>query len=100
MIIYVAGPMTGLPDFNYPAFIEAGKMLEAEGHTVLNPVNSEKENTGEYQQQSWDWYLRRAIKLLCDAEAIYLLPNWQNSKGATLEVYIADQLGITRMGAK
>jgi hypothetical protein len=35
MILYIAGPMTGLPDYNYPAFEQARASLEAAGYRVL-----------------------------------------------------------------
>ena len=97
MKIYIAGPMTGIADFNYPAFNVAEQILLLQGHKVFNPVHSEKENTGEYQQQDWNWYLRNAIKLLVDADAICLLPMWHKSQGANLEVHIAKSLGMPLM---
>lgn len=38
MRIYVSGPMTGKPEFNYPAFNAAAKRLRDEGHFVINPA--------------------------------------------------------------
>ena len=38
MIIYIAGPMTGRPDFNHPAFFNAALKIAANGHRVLNPA--------------------------------------------------------------
>lgn len=92
-VIYVAGPMTGLPDFNYPAFDAAAANLEALGHEVLNPTSAEKHNdTGA--PQAWDWYMRRALYLVIQADAIALLPGWENSRGATLEHQIGVALGL------
>ena len=93
MKIYIAGPMTGYPDFNYPAFTHAGEVLTAKGWDVLNPVDSEKENTdAAYQSKPWSWYLRSALKMVTDAEAICLLPGWEESSGARLEAYVAFHL--------
>lgn len=36
--IYIAGPMTGIPDYNRPAFNEYAAKLVEQGHTVLNPA--------------------------------------------------------------
>jgi hypothetical protein len=95
MKIYIAGPMTGIDNFNYPLFNSTARRLYQMGYTPLNPADSESENTThEFQGQTWNWYLRRAIKKLADADALCLLPNWQNSKGATLEVHIAKTLEI------
>lgn len=84
LIIYISGPMTGLPEFNYPAFNEAEKRLnEAGGFTVLNPASR-----GGAGTKSYDWFIRQDIKLLAEADAIALLPGWEKSRGATLETYI------------
>ena len=40
MRIYIAGPMTGLPDSNYPAFHAAEARLQALGHEPHNPARN------------------------------------------------------------
>lgn len=91
--LYLAGPMTGYPDFNYPAFNEAAERLREAGYEVLNPVDNEAENdTGA--PQAWGWYLRRALKQVVDAEGVALLPGSQNSRGARLEKHVAEGLGM------
>lgn len=91
--IYVAGPITGLPEFNYPAFRSAGGQLERRGFAVLNPVDAEKHNdTGRPQQ--WDWYMRHALRMVLEADALALLPGWEKSAGATLEFYVATALKL------
>lgn len=93
MIIYVAGPMTGYAESNYPAFNAAAAALRELGHTVLNPVDSEQYNdTGK--PQSWDWYMRHALRMVLDAEAVALLPGWAASKGARLEHKVATSLAL------
>lgn len=91
--LYVAGPMTGLVDFNYPAFNTAAQQLRNAGYAVLNPVDSKAENTtGE--SQTWEWYLRRALRMVTRADGIALLPGWEGSRGARLEVEVARELGM------
>lgn len=92
--LYIAGPMTGIEDYNYPAFNRAELALRRRGFDVLNPVDSEEEWEGEYQQAPWDWYLRRALRMLTYAEGVALLPGWHNSRGAGLERTVADRLGM------
>ena len=36
--IYIAGPMTGIVDYNFQAFHAAAKDLRAKGYTVFNPA--------------------------------------------------------------
>lgn len=92
-VVYIAGPMSGLPDYNYPAFNTAAEWLRVEGHEPLNPADTEVLNdTGEIR--SWDWYMRHALGMVIRADGIALLPGWETSKGATLEHLVALQLGM------
>lgn len=92
--LYVAGPMTGLPEFNYPAFNEAARLLRGFGYAVLNPVDAEQKNPTPGEPQAWDWYMRHALRMVLDADGIALLPNWEGSRGAVLEVNVARALGM------
>lgn len=91
--IYIAGPMTGLPDFNYPAFNEAAGRLARLGHSPLNPADCEKDNEAG-EPQEWLWYMRRALKVLADADAVALLDGWEGSRGARIEKNLAEALGL------
>jgi Domain of unknown function (DUF4406) len=93
MKVYIAGPMSGLPDFNYPAFNTAAEELRAKGHEPLNPVDIEKRNDTD-THQPWGWYIRHAIRMVIDADAVAMLPGWENSKGARLEHAIATALEL------
>jgi len=84
MILYVAGPMTGLPEFNYPAFNAAADELRAKGHYVRNPADIEALNTTGALKE-WRWYMRHAITMVAGAEGLAMLPGWENSRGARLE---------------
>lgn len=92
--LYIAGPMTGHPDFNYPAFNANAGLLRGAGYDVLNPVDSEHENPTPGAAQAWDWYMRRALRMLTHADGIATLDGWESSRGASLEVYIAAQLKL------
>jgi nucleoside 2-deoxyribosyltransferase len=91
--LYIAGPMTGYPEFNYPAFRAAEEHLRAAGFGVLNPVDAENHNdTGKPQE--WHWYMRHALRMVLDADGLALLPGWEDSRGATLEVHVAKALTL------
>ena len=99
MIVYIAGPMSGLPQHNYPAFNRAEEKLAALGYTVLNPVHVDLLNdTGK--PQAWDWYMRKTIAMLVEADAVALLEGWQKSTGARLEKHIALELNMPAMPMK
>ncbi|BCP56212.1 hypothetical protein K32_48290 [Kaistia sp. 32K] len=87
--IYVAGPMTGYPDLNFPAFNAAAEALQADGWDAVNPADH-----GIVDGAEWGDYLRADIAQLAQCEAIYLLPGWPQSKGAQLEITIAKALGM------
>jgi uncharacterized protein DUF4406 len=92
MRIYIAGPMTGYPEFNYPAFVEAAAHLRRLGYDVVSPHEINPPTEGF--EHPWDWYMRRDIVELVSAEAVVVLPGWEASKGASLETYIARSLGM------
>ncbi|MDT4832890.1 hypothetical protein FQZ97_664630 [compost metagenome] len=92
--IYLAGPMTGLPEFNYPAFHAEAARLRALGFEVENPA----ENVAP-PDTTWSGYLRLAIAQLITCDTVALLPGWHESKGAMLEHHIACHLGIVRVMA-
>lgn len=88
--VYISGPMTGLPDFNFPAFNAAAKKLKEEGWNVCNPAEH-----GIVEGATRSDYLRFDLAHLSACDTIYLLPGWENSDGAKWEVEIAKKLGIT-----
>lgn len=89
MRVYISGPMSGIADFNFPVFNAAAAALRSAGYDVVNPAEV---NTD--QGMSWEQCLRADIKLLCDCDTLALLPGWENSKGAHLEVHVAHRLGL------
>jgi len=90
MRLYIAGPMSGLPDYNYPAFFAAERDLIAAGFDTLNPARDE----GRDGCKEWADFMRASLRDLADADGIALLPGWQNSRGAAMEYRIGHDLGI------
>lgn len=111
--IYVAGPMRGYPEFNFPAFHAASKKLRAEDHMVFSPAEKDEEvygkdfskqfKTGSLEDASnLGFSLRRALgddlAWICkEADAVYLLKGWEKSKGALAEKATAEALGLEVM---
>ncbi|MNQ37302.1 hypothetical protein D3C85_508390 [compost metagenome] len=87
--IYIAGPCTGMPDLNYPAFNAEAARLRGLGHHVENPAENPAPPCG-----TWKAYMQLAINQLFTCDTIFLLPGYALSKGAMLEIKIAEALGL------
>ena len=88
MKIYISGQITGLPiDEAREIFKRAEIELTKLGFTPINPMNN-----GLAVESDCTDHMRADIKMLMDCQAIYLLPNYKQSKGAMLELYVARQL--------
>jgi len=102
MKYYLAGPMTGYKQFNFPLFTKVTSGLRYLGYDITSPLETDepdmqevawKSETGEHDEQfneTWGEVLAKDVILISDhMEAIILLPNWHKSKGARLEVFVA-----------
>ena len=105
---YIAGPMTGLPQFNFPAFFEAAERLRANGWEVVSPAEIDEPETkaaalaspagapgtGAANGETWGDFLARDVKLIADdgIEFIFVLPGWEKSRGARLETFVGQRL--------
>lgn len=94
MKIYLSGPMTGLPDFNYPAFEEKAKELRALGHEVKNPTEHDYNVSALPLREAFADYTDYICK---EADAVYLLSGWHKSHGAKIEHDLASYLGLIVM---
>ena len=109
--VYLAGPMRGYPEFNFPAFHAAARMLREAGHHVFSPAEKDIERhgkdisadnaTGDVKEatEKHGFSLRDALHddmvWICKhATAIALLPGWENSNGANAEHALAKALGL------
>ena len=108
--IYLAGPMQGIPHFNFPRFHAVTAMLRMSGHTVFNPAEKDIERhdgvniaagnaTGSLAeaQAEHGFSLRKALaqdmEFIClHAEVVLMLPGWETSAGATAEHRLATAL--------
>lgn len=87
--IYLSGPMTGLPEFNFPAFNDEAARLRAMGYHVVNPAEINPAN-----DKTWEQCLREDLREMLTCDVLALLPNWHGSKGAHLEVQVAHRIGM------
>jgi len=89
--VYLSGPMTGKPAFNYPAFHAAARHLRGKGYFVLNPAESFDGDTSRRRED----YMRKDIEMLLQADIVALLPGWERSRGVAVEIAVATELGLT-----
>lgn len=87
--IYIAGPMTGLPEWNFPAFNAAAEYLKDLGFTAHNPADH-----GLVTGASRSDYLRYDLREISQCEGIYLLKGWTDSEGSKFEVIVAQALDM------
>jgi hypothetical protein len=109
MKVYIAGPMSGYEDWNFPAFFEAERQLLELGYEVINPAHNDGATVQEALESAgspdrpnnmWSWYMRRDLPHVMEVDALCVLPGWQKSKGAKLEVHVATAIGIPLMVLK
>ena len=91
MIAYLSGPMTGLPEHNYPAFEAAAERLRSQGVQVISPHEITPPGAGPW---SWAQHMRVDLAALLTADVIVMLPGWEGSRGARLEKAVAEALGL------
>lgn len=111
MRIYLAGPMRGISQFNFPAFHAAAEKLREDGHEVFSPAERDEERHGKdftsnnatgceaLAVKEHGFSLREALgadlAYICGhADAIALLPGWEKSKGVASELATARALGL------
>ena len=87
--VYIAGPMTGYAELNFPAFRTEAAALRSVGLEVINPAEINIDPSA-----GWSACMRADIAQLVTCDRIHLLPGWSRSKGASLEHHIGRALGL------
>lgn len=87
--VYIAGPMTGIKEFNRPAFFEMANKLQSNNLVALNPATL----PGGLRQSE---YMDICFAMVRAADAVVFLDGWQGSEGAMAEYAYAKKLGLLR----
>ena len=96
--VYVAGPMTGLPMFNWPMFFRAARDLREMGYIVVNPAEQDIINgvnpMKPMDSVGYEGVLKDDFKIIiAKCDMIVLLPGWQDSIGARAECLLSQLIG-------
>lgn len=96
--IYLAGPMRGLENDNFPAFDAAADHLRSYGFHVLSPSEHDRElgfDGTDATRGSFDIHaaFRWDVNAVLGADALVLLSGWEKSTGVGIEKSIADAIG-------
>lgn len=99
MRVYIAGPMTGLPENNGPAFAKAWRMLHDAGHDPISPHFLESSLPPEVRERMGTGGIYRSVLpidvfAMSTVDAVLALPGWQFSRGAKFEKHFADLCDI------
>lgn len=96
--VYLAGPMTGIEAYNFPAFMAAAAALEAAGLRVWNPATADMVADGfdpvKDVAHTHAHYMLRDLPAVTGSLGVATLPNWHTSKGARLEATVALALDL------
>lgn len=100
--IFLAGPMTGLPSYNFPAFMRTANVLMEQGYSVWNPaeraMNLDNFNPMTDKAKPLRHYLRRSMDALYSVshpiDAVAVMHGWEISNGTRLEMWAALSCGI------
>ena len=89
--IYISGPMSGIEDLNRSAFERAEEKIQKMGHVALNPHRFP-------EMETYEECIQMDLEMIAmAADAIALLPGWENSPGSKRELAVAIQKGIDVM---
>ena len=88
--LYLSGPMTGLPDYNRPAFEAAKVMLTDAGYAVLSPTDA----VCEIDEPGWADWMRVDLAMMLRCDAVATLAGIEKSRGGQVECNLAASLGM------
>jgi hypothetical protein len=102
--VYIAGPMRGYPEYNFPAFLDAEDRVSALGHEVLSPARHTldagfdpryplENQPGFGRRKSLRW----CVAAVLDSERVVTLDGWEHSPGARAEVALAYAVPVVAM---
>ena len=100
MRVYIAGPMRGIPELNFPEFYRIAALWEGLGWEVVNPAQMDKEHgyvptktQTVFANLSIEQAMSRDLPAVHSCDAIALMAGWEHSQGAKMELQYAREHG-------
>lgn len=88
--IYLSAPISGYDlKERYETFENMEKELTKQGYSVLNPMKN-----GLPVESPTAQHMKRDIIMLLQADAIFLMQNWNKSAGCITELHVATACGL------
>jgi hypothetical protein len=93
--IYIAGPISGVPEGNKRGFQNMSNKLEERGIPYINPrAKGFKEGDAPEGVDVWTYLMKASLTEMMECDAIVLLDGWMESRGASIEYRLALDLGM------
>lgn len=96
-VAYIAGPMRNVEQFNFPAFDAAAQVWTDAGWHVISPADLDRERgfdgTTEPTPEFIAAAMRQDLEAVAKVDALAVLPGWERSEGAGIEVRLALMFG-------
>ena len=89
--VYLSGPMTGLPDYNRAAFNLRAEAFRAAGYSVKNPADI---SVTHGTDKSYEFYFKRALRMMLDADVVYVFGDTTQSRGVEMELQVSKMAGM------
>lgn len=87
---YIAGKIGGLPDSEYKANFEQAKQeVLIYGLEPVSPCDLPHDHG-----RTWEEYMKEDLRALLECDAVYALRNWEDSRGAKIEIGLARIVGL------
>jgi len=115
LTFYLAGPMSGIPQFNYPEFHRVAKELRDAGYNIISPVEEDSpelqatlmaskdglvngvqhvDTKAKVEGETWGDILARDVQTIFNrCDGVVVMKDWGKSRGARLEVFVANLAG-------
>jgi hypothetical protein len=93
--VYLAGPMTGKPYYNFLQFDAYKARLTIKGLNVVSPADIDRKygfdplKSMTKNLPNREDCIQRDVQAICGVDAVCLMPGWKRSKGSLVEVAAA-----------